>query len=106
MVEALTTGGDGIDVVVAAAGAGKTFALAAAVDAWQTAGRIVHGAALSARAAAELEASTGVASTTLARLTMDLQSVGPGDVVILDLCRARNYADEPWVGLVGWGFSG
>ena len=84
MVEELTTGGDGVAVVVAPAGAGKTFALAAAVDAWQSAGVIVHGAALSARAAAELEASTGVGSTTLARLVIDLETIRPGDVVIID----------------------
>ncbi len=84
MVEELTTGGDGVAVVVAPAGAGKTFALAAAVDAWQSAGVAVHGAALSARAAAELEASTGVASETLARLVVDLETIRPGDVVIID----------------------
>ena len=84
MVEELTIGGDGVDVVVAPAGAGKTFALATAVDAWQSAGITVHGAALSARAAAELEASTGVASTTLARLVIGLETIRPGDVVIID----------------------
>lgn len=84
MVEELTTGGDGVAVVVAPAGAGKTFALAAAVDGWQSAGVTVHGAALSARAAAELEASTGIASTTLARLVIDLETIRPGDVVIID----------------------
>jgi ATP-dependent exoDNAse (exonuclease V) alpha subunit len=62
----------------------RPFALAAAVDAWQSAGVTVHGAALSARAAAELEASTGVASTTLARLVIDLETIRPGDVVIID----------------------
>jgi TrwC relaxase/AAA domain/UvrD-like helicase C-terminal domain len=84
LVEELTTGGDGVAVVVAPAGAGKTFALAAAVDGWQSAGVAVHGAALSARAAAELEASTGVASTTLARLVVGLETIRPGDVVIID----------------------
>ncbi len=68
---------------MAPAGAGETFALAAAVDAWRSAGVTVHGAALSARSAAELEASTGVASTTLARLVIDLETVRPGDVVII-----------------------
>lgn len=84
MVEELTTRGDGVAVVVAPAGAGKTYALAAAVDAWQSAGVTVHGAALSARAAAELDSSTGVASTTLARLVIDLDALKPGDVVIID----------------------
>ncbi len=84
MVEELTTGRDGVHVVVAPAGAGKTYALAAAFDAWQSAGAAVHGAALSARAAEELEASTGVPSTTLARLLMELETIRPGDVVIID----------------------
>ena len=84
MVEELTTSGDGVAVVVAPAGAGKTYALAAAVDAWQSAGVRVHRAALSARAAAELEASTGVASETLARLVIDLETIRLGDVVIID----------------------
>jgi conjugative relaxase-like TrwC/TraI family protein len=72
MVVQLTTSGHGIEVVIAAAGTGKTFALDAARDAWQRAGHPVIGAALAARAAAELEASAGIRSQTIASLLVDL----------------------------------
>ena len=84
MVEELTLGGDGVVSSWHRQERGRPFALAAAVEAWQSAGHNVHGAALSARAAAELEASTGVASTTIARLTMELPTIRTGDVVIID----------------------
>ena len=72
MVERLTGSGAGVEVVVGAAGSGKTFALGAARDAWETSGYRVLGAALSARAAAELQDGSGIPSTTLARLLADL----------------------------------
>src|SRR5207237_58648 len=55
MVERLTRSGAGVDVVVGVAGSGKTFALGAVHDAWSSSGYRVIGAALSARAAAELQ---------------------------------------------------
>ncbi len=72
LVVALTTGGDGIDVVIAPAGTGKTFALDAARDAWQHAGYQVIGATLAARAAAELHATAGIPAQTIASLLVDL----------------------------------
>ena len=72
LVVALTTRGDGIDVVIAPAGTGKTFALDAARDAWQHGGYRVIGAALAARAAAELEATAGIPAQTIASLLVDL----------------------------------
>ncbi len=77
MVTSLTTSGAAVEVVVGRAGAGKTFALDAARHAWQTSGHHVIGAALAARAAAELQAGTGIASTTLDRLLGDLDQAGP-----------------------------
>ncbi len=65
MVRRLTSSGAGVDVVVGKAGAGKTFALDAAREAWQSSGHRVLGAALSGRAAAELEAGTGIDSYTI-----------------------------------------
>ena len=47
MVRALCGSGDGIEVVEGAAGAGKTFALAAARQAWETAGYRVKSRAAS-----------------------------------------------------------
>ena len=43
MVATLTTSGHGVDVVIAAAGTGKTFSLDAARDAWQHSGHRVIG---------------------------------------------------------------
>ncbi len=87
MVAQLTTSGHGVDVVIAPAGTGKTFALDAARDAWQHGGHQVIGAALAARAAAELEATAGIPSTTVASLLADLDdpehSALPPDAVLV-----------------------
>ena len=77
MVTALTTGGAGIQIVVGRAGVGKTYALDAARAAWEASGHTVIGAALAARAAAELQAGAGIASTTVERLLTDLDRPGP-----------------------------
>ena len=74
LVASLTRSGDGVQVVRAAAGTGKTFALGAAVEAWQRSGIPVLGCALSARAACELRDQTGIDATTIARLTMRLRA--------------------------------
>ena len=72
MVATLTTSGRAVDVVIAAAGTGKTFSLDAARDAWRRSGHLVIGTALAARAAAELEATAGIPSHTIASLLADL----------------------------------
>jgi conjugative relaxase-like TrwC/TraI family protein len=54
MVQRLLTDGDGVALVVGRAGAGKTYALDPARAAWEAGGFQVVGAALAARAAAEL----------------------------------------------------
>ena len=89
LVTQLTMSGHAIDVVVAAAGTGKTFALDGARDAWQHSGTRVIGTALAARAAAELETSAGIPSQTIASLLADLDNpnhggLPPGSVVIVD----------------------
>ncbi len=90
MVVTLVGSASGVQVVVGRAGAGKTFALDAAREAWQADGRIVVGTALAARAAAELQAGSGIASATLDRLLADLERPGPlsglapGTVVVVD----------------------
>lgn len=90
MVSALTTSGDGVQVVVGRAGTGKTFALDAARSAWEASGHRVIGTALAARAAAELQSGAGIPSSTLDRLLLDLDQDGPlagfapGTVVVVD----------------------
>ncbi len=89
MVVALTTSGRAVDVVIAAAGTGKTFSLDAARDAWQRSGHLVVGTALAARAAAELEATAGIPSHTIAGLLSDLDhpehgGLRAGTVLVVD----------------------
>ena len=88
MVTRLVTSGAGVDVVIGAAGTGKTFGLDGARAAWQACGMTVIGATLSARAAAQLQAGSGIDSTTIARVLADVS--GPngrlprGCVVVVD----------------------
>jgi conjugative relaxase-like TrwC/TraI family protein len=88
MVRALCRAGDGVAVVVGKAGSGKTTALEAARAAWAAGGHPVVGAALAARAAAELEAGSGITSCTLASLLNELARpegrLGAGAVVVVD----------------------
>ncbi|MGH8983693.1 MAG: MobF family relaxase, partial [Acidimicrobiia bacterium] len=88
MVRHLTTSGWGVDVVAGVAGAGKTRALKAARVAWEASGHRVVGVALAARAAAELQAGSGIPSGTLDALLLDLDRQPDGlparTVVVLD----------------------
>ena len=54
VVRDLVSRGDGVSVLIAAAGTGKGFVLGVAREAWQADGHRVLGAALAARAASEL----------------------------------------------------
>lgn len=77
----------GVQVVLAPAGTGKTFALDAAREAWQRAGVPVIGCALSARAACELRDQAAIETTTIARLRIALDAgseLQPGSVLIVD----------------------
>ena len=67
LVEHTARSGDAITVVVGKAGTGKTTALDALRDAYERSGHRVIGAALSARAAAELDSGAGIASQTIHR---------------------------------------
>ena len=68
MLRQLLTSGAGVDVVVGAAGSGKTAALAVAAQAWQQAGLEVRGTALAAIAARVLHDSAGIDAASLTRL--------------------------------------
>ncbi len=74
MVTRLCTSGNGIDVVCAAAGTGKTYTLDAAREAWEASGHRVIGAALAGIAAQELQSTAGIRSSTLAMLQIDLDA--------------------------------
>lgn len=89
LVTRLTCSGHGVDVVVGKAGSGKTYALRAAREAWEASGYRVIGCSLSARAAKELQAGSGIESGTLARLLMDLDDprsggLAAGSVIVVD----------------------
>jgi conjugative relaxase-like TrwC/TraI family protein len=68
MVTQLATSGAGVEVVVGLAGAGKTFSLDAAHDAWRDAGIRVRGTATALTAAKTLETDTRIPSETIAML--------------------------------------
>lgn len=89
MVRRLTEKGDGVSVVHALAGAGKTTALAAAVEAWSASGHHVIGACLSAKAAGVLRAETGVDASTVAQLLIEVRDnrfrgFAPNTVLLVD----------------------
>jgi ATP-dependent exoDNAse (exonuclease V) alpha subunit len=74
MVRRLVLDGDGVAVVIGQAGTGKTFALAAAREAWEGSGYRVIGAALARRAAIELEDGAGIESQSVAALLEELRT--------------------------------
>lgn len=87
MTELVCRSGHGVDVVVGAAGAGKTFALAAAHHAWSAAGYETLGASLAARTAARLEEGAGIPSMTIDRLLAQLDrgdTLEPNSVLVID----------------------
>ncbi len=73
-VRAITRSGDAVEIVIGPAGHGKSTMLDAARAAWNDAGIRTIGAAPSARAAAELQASSGIESQTIDRLPGALDS--------------------------------
>jgi Ti-type conjugative transfer relaxase TraA len=74
MVQRLCTSGNGIDVVSAAAGTGKTYTFDAVREAWEASGHRVIGAALAGIAGQELQSAAGIESMTLAMLQIDLDA--------------------------------
>lgn len=67
LVRRVAASGNRINLVIGKAGAGKTFSLDALRDAYETDGYRVIGAALSARAAGELQSGAGIRSETVHR---------------------------------------
>ncbi|HTW98842.1 MAG TPA: AAA family ATPase, partial [Acidimicrobiales bacterium] len=86
-VRALLTSGNGYDLVIGQAGTGKTTLLEASRMAWEEAGFAVIGTAVAARTAADLEAGTGIPSSSLTQLLADVREGGgltTRHVVVLD----------------------
>ncbi|MDX6641204.1 MAG: hypothetical protein QOF12_2215 [Solirubrobacteraceae bacterium] len=86
-VRRLTGDGRGVEVLRAPAGAGKTFALDAAREAWHASGLEVVGCALSAQAARELREQAGIETETIASLKQRLihgHRLPQGGVLIVD----------------------
>ena len=92
VVRRLVTSGDGVEVVVGKAGAGKTSALAAAAAAWRADGVPVIGTAVAARAALGCGEQAGIPAMTVARLLAALDhrvdggpgGLAPGSVLVVD----------------------
>lgn len=81
--------GPRVEALIGLGGSGKTFALDACRETWQREGRRVLGAAPTARAAAELQAGSGIASSTIALLLQDLEGerssgLAAGSVLVVD----------------------
>lgn len=74
-----------VQVISGMAGTGKTFMLAACREAWEKEGFMVMGAALSGKAARELETGSGIQGDTLAKRLWDLQHASLGDRIKHDL---------------------
>ncbi len=77
-VKSLCRDGDGVAVVCGQAGTGKTFALAAAREAWQEAGYPVLGVATARRVADGLRDDAGIQSTSIAALLAGLRRDAAG----------------------------
>jgi conjugative relaxase-like TrwC/TraI family protein len=104
--------GNGYDVVIGQAGTGKTTMLGAARIGWEEAGYRVIGTAVAARTAADLEAGTGIPSSSLSALLADLRASGglsSRHVIVLDeasmvgsrpLDQLRSYVDAAGAKLV------
>ncbi len=88
MVRHVTGSGNAVDVVVGVSGSGKTSALGAARAVWLAERVPVIGCALAGKAARGLEGGSGIRSTTLTRLLMDLDheegGLERGTVVVVD----------------------
>lgn len=88
MVETLCCAGRPVEVVIGHAGTGKTFTLDAVRAAFEASGHRILGVGLAARAARELQAGSGIPSTTAHGLLNALDTgrfqLRAGDVVVVD----------------------
>jgi len=77
-----------LSLVVGFAGSGKTYMLKAANEIWEKQAYTVHGIAFSGKAAASLEADSGMKSSTISSFLWRLREghlvLGKNDVVVMD----------------------
>lgn len=78
----------GIGIVSGMAGTGKTRMLTAAKEAWESEGFRVIGAAISARAASQLQEDASIPSQTIAKIIYDLQKPVDKSPAFEELTRA------------------
>ena len=87
-VRAVTDSGQGVSVIEALAGTGKTYTAGVLRQVYERAGYAVIGVAPTGRAARELVEEAGVAARTLDRLLIDVEQLGDelpaGGVLIFD----------------------
>jgi conjugative relaxase-like TrwC/TraI family protein len=83
-VRVLTAAGDRVAVMVGRAGTGKTHTLGALRAVYESAGYTVIGLAPSARAARELNAGSGIRSTTIARHLVEQRTIDATTLVVVD----------------------
>ena len=97
-ITAVASAGRGLDVIVGVAGAGKTTALDVLRAGYEADGYTVLGTATSGQAAQTLTAEANVESRTIASLLHRLHDghirLDRRTVLLVDLCRQRDYADS------------
>jgi hypothetical protein len=101
MLTRLLSSGAGVEVVVGAAGSGKTTALAVAAQAWCDAGIPVHGTALAAIAARVLQDSAGIPSRSLQRLLNQLDQPPSHNQMVRSLLPSGGVLVVDEAGMVG-----
>ncbi|MFI6485118.1 MobF family relaxase [Nonomuraea sp. NPDC050663] len=87
VLDRLLAGDHGVEAVIGVAGSGKTTMMAAGRAAWESRGLVVAGAANAAVAAVNLQAESGITSSTIARWLRRIRT-GRGlagvDVLVVD----------------------
>jgi conjugative relaxase-like TrwC/TraI family protein len=87
-VREITTRGDGVQVIEALAGTGKTFVAGVIRSVYEEAGNRVIGVAPTGRAARELNEEAGIQARTIDRMLIDIEQFGlalPNDsIIVLD----------------------
>jgi len=76
VVKSVVSSGDGVSVIEALAGTGKTYTAGALREVYEHAGYTVLGAAPTGRAARELTEQAGIVSRTLDQLLIDVEQLG------------------------------